>query len=147
MKQPTEVIGENYLQRWHLIPHNRFLNIYLHKFTGSDDDRALHDHPWNSVSIALKGQMFEHLGEDPVPNPDYADGFANPMVADGRWIKKFIPYFRKAEQKHRMELVDGPAWTLFITGPKKREWGFYTKEGWMHNVDFEKWYQSGNRGS
>ena len=43
-----KVIGKNYLSRWHIIPRNRYFNIYLHKFVGSDDDRALHDHPWRS---------------------------------------------------------------------------------------------------
>jgi hypothetical protein len=33
---------------------------------------------------------------------------------------------------HRIELEDGPCWTLFITGPRYREWGFLCPQGWMH---------------
>lgn len=45
--------------RWFLIPKNRFLKIYLHKFMRSDEDRALHDHPWSFLSIILRGGYFE----------------------------------------------------------------------------------------
>lgn len=29
-----------------------------------------------------------------------------------------------------------PVWTLFFTAPWRREWGFHTPEGWVHNQDF-----------
>jgi hypothetical protein len=126
-----------YLLRWWIIPRNRFFNIYLHKFLRDDDDRALHDHPWASCSIILKGGYIEHQPE-------------------GVYVRK--PgriYFRRATQAHRIELHRGywcswcanvwhpdssepgrPAWTLFITGPKIREWGFHCPEKWVHWRDF-----------
>ena len=58
------VIGEPeepYLKRWFILPRNRWFNIYLHHFHRSDDDQALHDHPWASVSILLKGSYIEHM--------------------------------------------------------------------------------------
>ena len=61
-RPPDVVIGgwqRPYLLRWWLVPRNRFFNVYLHQFCRSDDDRALHDHPWPSVSIALSGTMQE----------------------------------------------------------------------------------------
>ena len=36
--------ADPYLHRWYVIPRNRFLNLYLHKFLRDDEDRALHDH-------------------------------------------------------------------------------------------------------
>lgn len=45
--QPHQIIpsaDDPYLLRWYIIP----LNVYLHKFMRSDDDRALHDHPSDS---------------------------------------------------------------------------------------------------
>ncbi|SID67872.1 Protein of uncharacterised function (DUF550) [Mycobacteroides abscessus subsp. abscessus] len=55
--QPIGAEGEApYLLRWYVIPRNRWLNIYLHKFLRDDDDRALHDHPWWFVSLMLWGQ-------------------------------------------------------------------------------------------
>lgn len=59
---PHMVIGgtnDPYLLRWYLIPRNPIVNVYLHKFLRSDDDRALHDHPWWFVSLILRGQYDE----------------------------------------------------------------------------------------
>ena len=41
-----------YLRRWWVIPRNRLFNVYLHQFLRSDDDRALHDHPWLTAAAA-----------------------------------------------------------------------------------------------
>lgn len=63
-RTPSKVIGTHYLKRWHIIPRNPLANVYLHEFTGSDDDRALHDHPWVSCSIILHGWYLEHVPQD-----------------------------------------------------------------------------------
>jgi len=119
MRKPDRIIGGNYLYRWFRIPKNRYFNIFLHKFERSDDDRALHDHPWYSISILLKGEMIEHRWGDKV-----------------RYIPRFLPIFRFAKFAHRIELVKGPVWTLFITGPRIRTWGFHTRAGWMESSEF-----------
>lgn len=108
-----------YLRRWWLIPRNRFFNIYLHHFCRSDDDRALHDHPWWSLSVLLRGRYVEHT---------ISAGGINVRTERraGQWK------FRKAEAAHRIELHDGPCWTLFVTGPRIREWGFHCPQGWRH---------------
>lgn len=140
-RPPDFIIGtadNPYLLRWHLIPRNRWCNIYLHKFLRSDDDRALHDHPWPSCSIILKGGYVEHL----------PDGHA-------KHCKAGCITFRKAHQAHRVELLTDwwnshlihlktlkftrpyrPCWTLFITGPKVRQWGFHCPKGWRHWREF-----------
>jgi hypothetical protein len=61
-RPPDKVIEDGkteYLYRWHLIPRNPLLNIYLHHFLGSDKD-VLHDHPWASISFVLRGGYTEH---------------------------------------------------------------------------------------
>lgn len=122
MIKPSKVIGENYLSRWHVIPRNPVFNIYVHKFTGSDDDRALHCHPWASVSFLLKGHLLEI----------YEMGKAKPYEAT-RSIRRFIPVFRWAKHKHRLILDGGPAWTVFITGPRFRnDWFFWCAKGPVH---------------
>src|SRR3954466_1246173 len=63
-REPDFIIGgedDPYIRRWWVIPRNRFFNIYLHQFLRSDDDRALHDHPWVNCSILLRGEYIEHL--------------------------------------------------------------------------------------
>jgi len=127
-RQADLTIGENYLERWYLIPRNALFNIYLHRFNGSDDDRALHDHPWYSVSMLLKGEMIEHL------------------ISHKRHIPFLRPVFRSAKLAHRLELIKGPATTLFITGPRIREWGFLCPNQWRHWTQFtdEKGNNIGN---
>lgn len=39
---------------------------------------------------------------------------------------------RRAAQMHRVRLMGAHATTLFITGPKFRDWGFMTDRGWVH---------------
>ena len=106
--------NEVYLNRWFLIPKNHLFNIFLHEFRRSDDDRAMHDHPWWSVSFLLKGEMLEH------------------QLNKKRLIPWMFPVIRSAKFCHKLELIKGPVWTIFITGPNIRSWGFYTVAGWSH---------------
>ncbi|CAE6811362.1 hypothetical protein R69746_05635 [Paraburkholderia aspalathi] len=123
-RAPDIIIGDRadpYLIRWWVIPRNRFFNIYLHRFMRSDDDRALHDHPWANLSILLRGMYAEHT---------IAAGGVNVRTVRqaGQW--KFRPFGSAA---HRLELIDGECWTIFVTGPRYREWGFHCpEEGWIH---------------
>lgn len=117
---PDFVIGGKqnpYMERWWVIPRNRFFNIYLHRFWHSDDDRALHDHPWVNVSILLKGDYIEHT------IPQGGVNVATRYVA-GAWK------FRRAKAAHRIEITQPPVWSLFVTGPVIREWGFHCPAGW-----------------
>lgn len=123
-------IGENYLTRYFIVPRNKFLNIYLHKYTGSDDDRALHDHPWWSISFNIAGRLGE-VRELVVQN-DY--GWAETREVE-RSIVPWFPILRAPEQMHRMTLRTPTAWTIFITGPYLRDWGFRQHDeegGWLY---------------
>ena len=121
-RPPDFVIGgadDPYLRRWWVIPRNRFFNIYLHHFLRSDDDRALHDHPWINCSYLLEGAYTEWTIA--------AGGVHRKRVAESGSLK-----FRGAHFAHRVELHAGPCWSLFITGPVVREWGFHCSAGWRH---------------
>lgn len=137
-RSPDFTIGNEtdpYLRRWYVIPHNKGLNIYLHNFCRSDDPRANHDHPWANCSIILRGMYFEHL--------------QNGHVVLRRPWRPWAPWrvvVRRATSAHRVELIQGirPVWTLFLTGPKIREWGFHCPRGWMHWRDFVAVRPGGN---
>lgn len=127
-RPPDVIIGgaaDPYMRRWWLIPRNRFFNIYLHHFMRSDDDRALHDHPWWNLSILLDGRYVEHT---------ISAGGINVRVERRAGDRKF----RLASAAHRIELVDGPCWTLFLTGPMIRSWGFHCPRGWVPWKEFTK---------
>lgn len=106
--------GDPYMRRWWIIPRNEQFNVYYHQILHDDDDRALHDHPWPSLSVMCKGQLRE-------------------ITPDGdRHVTKGDVVFREPEAAHRLELIDGePAETLFITGPVIRSWGFHCPKGWV----------------
>lgn len=114
-RAPDFLIGgadDPYIRRWWVIPRNRWFNVYLHHFLRSDDDRALHDHPFCNVSRLLTGSYLEHT----------PDGVFKRRAGD--------LVFRLGSALHRIELVDGPCWSLFVTGPRYRQWGFACPKGW-----------------
>lgn len=119
-REPDFIIGDNYLRRWWVIPRNDQFNVYLHEILRSDDDRALHDHPWENASWVIDGSYIEHL-----PDGIAIERRAGDLVG------------RDAEALHRLEIAEGGrALSLFITGPKVREWGFACPQGWRHWRDF-----------
>lgn len=122
MRKPDRIIGgeENpYMLRWYVIPRNKYFNIYLHHFLRSDDDRALHTHPWNfNISILCKGTYLEHL----------------PDKIKRRSAGSLV--FRGKKSSHRIELTDGPVWTIFITGRVVQKWGFICKEKLVYWKEF-----------
>lgn len=119
---------EPYLIRWSLVTTPWF-TVKLHKILLSDDD-CIHDHPWNYLSIILKGgyteiRRFKDLPEEMrlwVDLPEDAEIC--------RWFGAGSILWRPAPGPHRLAL-DKPVWTLVLTSGKKREWGFYTKNGWI----------------
>lgn len=152
--QPHQIIpnrfGGAYLQRWYLIPRNPVLNVYLHQFLSSDDDRALHDHPWWFVSVILKGEYREITEHEDVLR-----------VGGGwrLWEATRLLAFRPAEWRHRVALIrddgvhESPCWTLIVTGRRVRTWGFWCKrpiDPWAattgHVDRFVPWDQFGDGG-
>src|SRR5216684_5751014 len=81
---------DHQLQRWFVVPRNEITNIYLHRFLRSDEDRALHDHPWDNRSWILSGEYVEHL----------LDG-TSITRHEGDVVE------RKAIEAHRVELIAG----------------------------------------
>jgi len=132
-RQPDFVIGGHerpYLRRHWLIPRNRFFNVYVHEFLRSDDDRALHDHPWLfNASWLIEGQYVEQTIQE--------GGIVVDTLRSAGEFK-----FRWGRAPHRVELFDAipfdatsgckPCWTVFVTGPIVRRWGFHCPhQGWI----------------
>jgi hypothetical protein len=154
-RAPDQIIGgqaDPYLLRWYLIPRNPIFNLYLHRFLRSDDDRALHDHPWFNASLLLEGAYTEHT-------------IAAGGIHRRTLRRKGDVIVRSPWHAHRVELLvrnvvvlrpDGrpttppqphPALTLFITGPRMRGWGFHCPErGWVHWREFTDPDDSGTIG-
>lgn len=108
------------LERYIIIRHPRLFGIFIHKLCRSDDDRALHDHPWGFISVVLNGGYREehfvenrelHTGTFPVTKYR-RNGFGSIL-------------YRPAEWRHRVIIDAKPAWTLIFLGPRRRRWGFW----------------------
>lgn len=131
-RRPDFVIGDPdrpYLRRWWIVPRNEYCNVYLHEILRSDDDRAGHDHPWRNRSLVIDGEYREVVFEN-----------ARPWVEYQRLTRRAGDVVeRHAEDTHRLIVPEGGrAVSLFITGPKVREWGFWCPEGrgWVHWEQF-----------
>lgn len=153
-REPDFIIGgwENpYIRRWWVIPKNRWFNIYLHNQVRDDDDRALHDHPWWNISIILKGGYIEWKPQSQYVKGDHPPAIMPHVRNPGHII------FRRATDSHTLQLHnDGhtgkptPSWSIFITGPKKRDWGFWCKKNernrWVHWQKFVDPHDTGRTG-
>lgn len=133
------------------------LSLKLHIILRSDDDRALHDHPWTFWTLMLSGGYWEEtFPKQPgraclEMRPGSTDrwGLTNinghQIQTLKRWIKPGTFRICKAPYAHRLELDDDyyrrngavtPAATLVLMFPKTREWGFHTAKGWTKWLDF-----------
>jgi len=115
--------NEPYLTRYYLFLKDRKwfpFNIFLHNFHKGDLD-DLHDHPWPFITFIIKGGYWEH-------------------TPSGRfWRKAGTIRFARCHSLHRVELEPGvDVWTIFIPGPKLRDWGFLRKGEWVQHEQYLK---------
>jgi hypothetical protein len=94
-----------YVIRWKI--ETRIGSLRLHRWIKPDDDRAFHDHPWWFMTIVLRG------------------GYTDRSPAGDDTLRAGSARFRPA--LHRHTVIPGPdgAWTLLVTGPIARPWGFW----------------------
>jgi|ERR1044072_25256 hypothetical protein len=145
--------GTPYLIRTYLFKSKLF-QIVIHKVLQSDPD-CLHDHPWNFISLILWGGYWEGTTPEQKLRGFELEFFKIKHNANiyYRWYGPLSLLFRKAEWKHRLKLHDDnkkpirsvdnlgnicvtgfkpkPCTTLVIMFKRKREWGFFTKAGWV----------------
>ena len=111
--------NEPYLTRYYLFLKDRRwfpFNVFLHNFHKGDLD-DLHDHPWPYCTIILKGGYWEHTA-----------------AGERLWRRAGTIRVATPRSLHRIELEPGTdVWTLFIPGPKVREWGFIRNGKWIQH--------------
>jgi hypothetical protein len=120
--------GDPYLFRWELIRNTKVSNVYLHIQVSSDPERPLHDHPWDNFSVILSGG-YDELWD---PHPSSKDPEYDMSWPHDRKFRKGDTIFRRAVEAHRLILPAEISYTmtLFSTGPKIRDWGFWYPDGW-----------------
>lgn len=124
VKKIFNCFGQLYLTRIILVRFPSGAKLMLNYFHRSDEDRHLHDHPWDFTSFILWR------------------GYIEVLERDSFSIQPLQTIKRPAQWKHRVVLKDGkPALTLVFTGPNKREWGYHTPEGWISHT---AWWRKEN---
>lgn len=90
-------------------------NLFVHHFVGAEnkqwvDNEVSHTHPWNTVSIVIKGGYIEEENYSGVTKEINA-----PAIVPRNW-----------ESSHRFVQVTPNTWTLWFHGIRKREgkWAF-----------------------
>jgi hypothetical protein len=120
------VNNEPYLERYYVFlqDRDRFpFNVFVHKFLKSDPD-DVHDHPWPYFTIILRGGYWEWT-------PQF-DSQGQKVGEIARWCGAGSFRLARATSYHRIELdPDVECWTLFMPGPKQRDWGFLSKGTWI----------------
>jgi hypothetical protein len=94
-------------------------SLVLHHFHQSDSTTKLHNHGWTwGLSFVLVGGYSEEklVGDQVIP----------------RTIKPFSFNFIRPSEFHRVDLLEQDAWTIFIRGPRLKEW-FY-KDRTSHEI-------------
>ena len=121
------VDNEPYLERYYLFLKDRGerfpFNIFLHKFLKSDID-DLHDHPWPYATLILKGGYWEW-------RPQF-NSKGEKVGEIAKWCGAGSFRIAPANSYHRVELDPNvTCWTLFMPGPKQRDWGFLVRNQWV----------------
>jgi len=81
----------------------------------------LHDHPWPYCTVILRGGYWEYTPGIPTP----------------KWKGAGSIWFGHSTDYHRIELEPGiTPWTLFMPGPRIREWGFLRGRRWVQHEEY-----------
>lgn len=130
--------GEVHFRRWRILSTPWF-SIYIHGIYKADEDLHLHDHPWDYVSIVLKGFFTEKtLNYNFIKDEKGISAWRNAsrnedVIGPTRIIK------RKAEQFHTIESLHGKSvYTLFFTGKRRREWGYDVDGKWIDHKTYRQ---------
>lgn len=103
-------IGEVFY-RYTLIKSSWF-NVYLHQLDAPKwHPVGCHDHPWWFVTLLIKGGYLEN----------------NKGLLSRKYPGQIL--YRSADYTHDVTTPYGRSWSIVLTGPKSRNWGFMKCEG------------------
>lgn len=131
------VDGELYLRRWFITPRSWSKRLFLHCILKADDQRILHDHPWDFTTLILKGGYNEVFREN-IVSRDRVDGLKvvwpaiRTRMSEPGTLRRY-----PAEHVHAVAPLRGPAWTLVCASQARRVWGFWVPKGYA--INFATW--------
>jgi hypothetical protein len=104
-----------FLTRLHIIKTPWFA-ICLHWIHRADAEPHEHDHPVSFLSLILRGSYVERRA--------------------GKFRARVWMNAVRATDTHRILWVASNTLTLCLMGPKVREWGYHTPDGWVCWKDY-----------
>lgn len=121
--------GELHFRRYRIFSTPWF-KIFIHRIYKSDEDKHMHTHPWNFVTIILSGNYKECVVQE---------WYSEHVLSGEQWEnrKKFRPYFHKAGFAHKLYL-NSPVTTLVFCFGKNKKWGYVTDDGIIDNSDYRR---------
>lgn len=108
--------GLVHFRRYRLL-ETPWFRIYIHQICRSDEDRHLHTHPWDYISLLLKGSYEQEFQTNDVHGWTYHSGLS---------LTKLDRY-----SAHRITLHTPEVWTLFFAHGKRSiwDWGYMLDNG------------------
>jgi len=116
--------GTLHFRRWRVLSTPWF-NLYVHAIYRSDEDMHMHDHPWDFISVILKG------------------GYIENVLHSTRAFKPGDINVHKAEDVHKLTLLTSPTWTFVLTGRSRRVWGYLVGNDWVDSNTYRDHKRSG----
>lgn len=132
--------GDIYLDRLRIVATPLF-GVFLHRLGCPDPGEDLHDHPWWFASLILRGGYTELVADahDAAGFARIADVYPTSKRGIERtWRLGTIHRLHLTECHRIIELRRTPTWTLILTGPRRRSWGFYPPTGFVDFRDYEQ---------
>ncbi len=100
-----EDIGERFT-RWEVV-RCRWFSLLLHHLVAETAHDMCHTHPWWFVALVVRGGYWEFAS---------STGWC--------WRRPGSLLFRRAEWAHNVVTDSRGMWSIVLTGPRVREWGF-----------------------
>lgn len=117
-----------YITRLHIFKTPWFA-VCLHFLNEPDPEPYLHDHPVTFLSLILRGGYTEFRWfADWYSACEKQHGIDRPRVKVRRWWNWI---WATDQDRHCIIHVKPGTVTLALMGPKTRDWGFHTEDGWI----------------
>lgn len=139
--------GRVYLDRWGL-GHDRIGKVFVHRMEAPDPGFDLHDHPWWFVSLVLAGGYTEERSL--VREAPLRAAIAESVGQSGRGVvderRAGSVRVMRLDECHRITHLTGrTSWSLVITGPVRRRWGFFLPSGWISEPEYDETVRADRR--
>ena len=125
IKEIRSKSGKLHFKRWQIL-NTPWFCVYIHGIYHKDEDKYLHNHPWNIWTMILWGSYIEEL-------------LAKNEKDRVHKTRTFLNMgYRNSEQFHCIKSVMSKrVITLAIVGKRKeKKWGYHTENGFVDHITY-----------